>query len=169
MKIFYLLAFLMVLIPAKSALAEGNCPPGYYPIGASNGQAGPQGCAPIPGYGNHSEDLPDKLPPNWESRWLAVATDAPNGVLGTATNLRTRDEAERMAFEDCVAKGGTACEISLSLSNGCAALAAGKTGFNVRGAETEEVAKTRAMQTCNRSTTGCAIYYTACSPPVRIR
>lgn len=30
------------------AHAEGNCPPGYYPVGGQ----GVQGCAPIPNYGS---------------------------------------------------------------------------------------------------------------------
>lgn len=45
-----LLPALMVLMVGTawsidSALAEGNCPPGFYPIGGQ----GVQGCAPIPG------------------------------------------------------------------------------------------------------------------------
>ncbi|WP_431635328.1 DUF4189 domain-containing protein [Dyella sp. KULCS107] len=164
-----ILVFLLAL--TKATLAEGNCPPGYYPIGAPNGQAGPQGCAPIPGY-SASPQGPAPItapPPRWESRWLAVATDAPNGVLGTALDLPTRNAAESAAMQDCVNKGGTECEISLSLGNGCAALAAGKTGFNVRGGETEDEARTRAMKTCDAATTGCAVYFSACSPPVRVQ
>lgn len=167
MKSTQLLLVALLLLFARYGHAEGNCPPGYYPIGASAGQGGPQGCAPIPG--DNSVTAPATLPPRWQDRWLAIAVDAPNGVLGTAVDAPTKNQAEQMAMSDCASKGGTQCLIHMSEANGCGALAAGKTGFNAQGAATLEEAKRLAMQICTSATSGCAVYYTACSPPVRVQ
>lgn len=169
MKSIQLLAFALFLLYATVGHAEGNCPPSYYPIGASGGQAGPQGCAPIPDYDRSQSRGQMTLPPRWKSRWLAIVVDAPNGVMGTSVNAISREQAEQAAMSDCVSKGGTQCVLRLSQGNGCAALAAGKTGFNVHGAEDLEEAKALAMQTCMEATTGCAVYYAECSPPIRIQ
>lgn len=162
-----LFIFFFLLFPSPTE-AEGNCPEGYYPIGTPSGQAGPQGCAPIPGYSSQQNETL-RPPPHWISRWLAVAADGPNGILGTAVDLATPEDAKRLAMRDCINQGGKQCEIVLSQGNGCAAMAAGKTGWNVQGAETIDEAKEKSMQVCADSSPGCVVYFSACSLPKKIQ
>ena len=170
MKIYRWLLFGSLLLLGSVGHAEGNCPDGYYPIGATSGQGGPQGCAPIPGYGNNQTQAQSRpLPQRWVDRWMTIATDAVKGSLGTAVNMSSSNEAEEVAMADCRAKGGTQCKIDVTYVNGCAAMVAGDTGFNVHGAPTLNEAIQQAMNTCTASTTHCRVYYSACSMPVRIQ
>ncbi len=58
------LGFLMVMLLLPSiALAEGNCPPGHYPIGGP----GVMGCAPISGGGAAPAAAPTPIG-KWETR-----------------------------------------------------------------------------------------------------
>ena len=42
----------------------------------------------------------------WEKTWGAIAPSPKGGVLGTALGASSKEEAERLALEDCKAKGG---------------------------------------------------------------
>lgn len=166
-----LLLLCLLMLVAEFAHAEGNCPDGYYPIGASQGQQGPQGCAPIPDYNQQSVE---QLPPirwesKWESRWGAIATDATKGSLGTATNLPGKQEAERAALSNCASNGGIQCKLQLSYDNECAAMVLGDKVFNVTADATVDKAIKAGLNSCiaaNDHT--CRVYYSACSLPVRI-
>lgn len=94
------------------AHAEGNCPPGQYPVGGQ----GWQGCNPIPGYGNQRQ-APQQPAPQWESRWGAVAIDSPKAVMGVAVDKRSKREASRAAVSDCERQGGANCEIEAAYDN----------------------------------------------------
>lgn len=160
----------ILLLAGREVHAEGNCPPGYYPIGAPLGQGGPQSCAPIPEYNNNQgQPQARRPPPQWESRWMAIATDAVKGSLGTSINMSSQNEAEQAAIVDCQAKGGTQCKIDVSYGNGCAAMVVGDTGYNVHGAATLAEATGLAMKTCTAATSNCHVYYSACSPPVQVQ
>ncbi|MHB1057823.1 MAG: DUF4189 domain-containing protein [Rhodanobacter sp.] len=152
-----------------TALAEGNCPPGYYPIGAPQGQGGPQSCAPIPGYNQDQGQLPAQPPPQWSRRWGAIMTDAPKGILGTATNMISRGEAGRNARADCLAKGGTQCKLQLAYDNECAVMVLGDKAFNVTAAATIDEAARSGIKQCSVDSDNCHIYYSACSLPVQIQ
>lgn len=168
MRIYRWLLVGTLLLAGHAAHAEGNCPQGYYPIGAPQGQAGPQSCAPIPGYNNNPEQpQPLRPPPQWESRWMAIATDAVKGSLGTSINMSNQNDAEHAAIARCQAKGGTQCKIDVSEGNGCAAMVVGDTGYNVQGAATLIEATELAMKTCTSATSNCHVYYSACSLPLQ--
>lgn len=161
-----------LLLLASVVHAEGNCPSGYYPIGAPPGQGGPQGCAPIPGYNNsqqQAQSQPLPPPPQWASRWGAIATDGPKGSLGTASGLSSKGDAERVALDDCSAKGGTQCKVDIAYDNECAAVVVGDGGYNTPAAATVDKAVEIGMKTCSTTTTNCHVYYSACSLPVRIQ
>lgn len=149
--------------------AEGNCPPGYYPTGAPSGQGGPQSCAPIPEYNVEQQKALPQRQPKWVEQWMAIATDAVKGSLGTATDMTNRSQAERVAIADCRSKGGTQCKIDVSYANGCAAMVAGDMGYNVHGGPSLEEATILAMKTCTAATSNCHIYYSACSLPKRVQ
>jgi len=162
----------LLLLLGGVAHAEGNCPPGYYPIGAQSGQGGPQGCAPIPGYHNSQQQAQSQLPltppPQWATRWGAIATDGPGGHLGVAVNLSSKSDAEQTAITDCQAKGGTDCKIETWYSNGCAAMVMGDSGHISNNAGTLGEAIQKGMKICDATDTNCHVYYSACSLPARI-
>ncbi len=102
---FIALICLSVLsIISSVAKAEGNCPPGYYPVGGQ----GVQGCAPIPNYGGGGGYAqPSYRSPTTEG-YVAAGT---NGVIGVATAKIFRGKLEEKALQDCEKKGGTGCQI----------------------------------------------------------
>lgn len=154
------------------AHAEGNCPPGSYPIGGS----ATAGCAPIPGYGNGTAsgagNQQSQTPPAaiWEDRWGAMATDEPRGVLGAVTGFSNEQAAQRAALSDCKAKGGINCSLANSYRNGCTALTVSDSSFYYGADTTKEIVASDGMRACTEAgKKNCRTYYTACSPPVRIR
>lgn len=150
--------------------AEGNCPAGYYPIGASQGNAGPQGCAPIPGYNqNQKSPQTQPMPFQWESQWGAIATDVKHKTGGASLDQPTQDRAIKAAIIDCRNNGGSTCKIELSYGNGCAVMVGGDTGHNAKAGRTINEATALAMRVCNASDTRCQVAYSACSLPTRIR
>ena len=149
--------------------AEGNCPPGYYPIGGG----GTAGCAPIPGNGGRSESGQQQAPPPsapvWEDRWGAVAFDGPRGILGVAAGLPSEQAAKRTALNHCKVKGGVKCQSEISYVNGCTAFTIGDRGY-YRGAKaTLDQVIADGLQKCKETDKNCETYYSACSLPVRIQ
>ena len=161
MKSFYFAMLLMVgLLGSGLAHAEGNCPPGQYPVGGQ----GWQGCNPIPGYENQQPA------PRWERRWGAIATDGTNDALGVATDRRSEREASQMAMQDCRSKGGVNCKIDITYDNQCAAVVVGGGGYNVSNAATVNKAVASGVKACeSEGRSNCRAYYTACSLPVRVQ
>ena len=172
---YVLLLLLGVLLLCTGAShAEGNCPDGYYPIGGDSPGA-PQGCAPIPGYGQGQQQQPQQQQApqhQWASMFGAVATDSnkSKGVLGIATNKASRSDAEQAALADCKAQGGDQCVIDAWYTNGCAAMVVGHPGYTVKTAPTESDAVQAGMSSCTGSGyTNCHLYYSGCSPPRQIQ
>src|ERR1700754_2591147 len=114
----------MGLFTLSPAHAEGGCPPGQYP---RQGQ-GWQTCVPIPG-ANTNAAQPAPNPGHWETRWGALASYEPSGILGAANGLQTKEQAERAAMADCKEKGGVNCKMEASYHNACAALAGSESGY----------------------------------------
>ncbi len=160
------------LILLSSAVeAEGNCPPGYYSIGAPQGQAGPQGCAPIPRDGSSQQQPQIRSPvPQWEDHWGAIATALPMGVLGVANNFTSQSGAEQAAVADCQSKGASTCKIDLSYRNQCVAMIVGHPGYNVTPGANIEGAVRTGLKTCvDAGDTNCHVYFSACSLPQRVQ
>jgi len=152
-----------------TAWAEGgSCPAGYYPIGGQ----GAQGCAPIPNY--QSNDQQGSFVPQgqWQKTWGAIAIDETvnDGGMGMVTGLPDKQAADGAALAQCRASGGSdGCELLLSYQNQCAVIVSGASYLNAHSAETIELASSSAVHKCSERTTGCKIYYSACSVPVRIQ
>ena len=166
------LLFWLLLLIGNMTHAEGNCPPGYYPIGAPQGQAGPQSCAPIPGYGNGQQQQRSQQwpPPRWVSRWGAIATDSVKGILGAVTDLPSKSRAQQAAITDCQTKGGSPCKLEVAYDNECAAMAVGSNGYDVVADTTLNRAIQGSMKMCvDDKSEGCHVYYSACSLPVQIQ
>lgn len=160
-------AFLLLGLP-KVVAAQAACPPGMIPYGTGTdiSSCGPDDSQNQEGVGNTSASSA----PVWESRWGAIATYAPTGILGVSTYLPTRGQAIQSALADCKSKGGPACKLEVAYDNECAAVVVGSTGYNVTANPTVEGAIDSGMETCrNSGGQGCHMYYSACSLPVRIR
>lgn len=155
--------FTALLMATRFANAEGGCPPGMIPEGGP----GVSSCRPIPGYNQGQAQA--SPPPIWKSTWGAIATDEPNGVLGSVTNLATKQQAEQNAMADCRAKGGVSCKLQISYDNECAAVVVGDKIFNVTADSTIEKATNAGLRYCSADSTGCHVYFTACSLPQRIQ
>lgn len=157
--LFMLVFAITGLVVHVRAHAEGGCPPGQYP---QQGQ-GWQTCVPIPG-ADQGTTQPTTNPGRWQVSWGALATYEPGGVLGEATGLGSKSEAERAALSDCKAKGGTSCKLEVSYQNACAALAGSATGYVVVSDPDLPAAESDALSTCSRAGyPNCHISYTACS------
>jgi hypothetical protein len=172
MKTFVLMfLFLCASAVCQHVRAQVACPPGWIPYSAGGG--GVAACGPDPSY---NQEPPSQAPqstqstPVWQSRWGAIATDAPHGALGVTTHMPNQQTAEIGALADCHAKGGSNCQIQVSYSNSCAALAvsdvSGGTASRISSTQAEEAA----MKVCkDGGGTNCHVYYSACSAPAQIR
>lgn len=148
----------------NSALAEGRCPPGQYPIG----DQGVGGCAPIPGAGRSA---PDENPGHWVKTWGAVAGSM-NGDAGASTGHQAKASAERQAIERCGHWGATDCKVLYTYYNQCyASIRTGRpdNGTMFNAGATKEQALERATQDCrNSGSQECTfVHSTAPSPSFR--
>lgn len=161
-----LLLLIFLSVPG-AVLAEGGCPAGMIPYSGNNLNS----CGPIPPgyYGNDGTAAAPPLPAEWASRWGAIATYAPTGVLGTSNGVSSRDIAENLAIADCRNKGGLTCKIEVTYDNKCAAVIVGDEGYVVTSRAYESDAIGAGISVCGGETNHCHALYTACSRPVRIR
>jgi hypothetical protein len=146
----------------------GTCPPGYYPIGGQ----GAAGCAPIPNDQDSGRRGFVDLQAQWQKTWGAIAIDETvnDGGIGTVTGLPDKQAADGAALAQCRASGGSdGCELLLSYQNQCAVIVSGASYLNTHSAETVELASSSAVLKCSERTTGCKIYYSACSAPTRVQ
>lgn len=156
-------AILLVSLSA-SAHAEGGCPPGQMPYTGTppeGSAASIASCGPIP------NSAPT---PVWANRWGAVADDGA-GTFGMSDNERSKKKAERAAVTQCKDRNGGDCEVYMTYTNQCIAIAASEVKSNTARAPDEESAKQDSMAGCMKGNNGkgCRIYYSACSLPARIR
>jgi len=143
--------------------------PGEVVVGqtpASNGVASMPLCQRV----DQGNTAPQAPPEKWESRWGAIVTDADKGVVGAASNEQSQDAAENAAISDCHARGGSKCKVEASYANSCGAVVTGGTGYNVGHAPTLDQTTKLGIKTCQKAgATDCRVYYTTCSPAVRIQ
>ncbi len=164
-----LLAIFLFLACSAEALAEGPCPPGYFPAKTLDftGCAPAYNAVPDPNNGNNSQNPPDPGP-QWAFRWGAIAIDDALGKFGGVDGSADARKARKAAIKLCRSNGGKKCKIALDYYNQCGALAWGADKYVAyRGPIAEEVNK-RGLESCNKLTSNCQIYYMGCSYPVRI-
>lgn len=159
-KLFF---FSVFLCSAGSAMAEGRCPPGQYPIGDSRAP----GCAPIPA-GGSAADAGPRATGRWIKTWGAIAMSN-SGASGVSVGKVKKSDAEKAAMAECVGTGARDCEIAFTYKNQCAAAAtaaSGTQGTTFGRAATVDIAKTLAIDLCrNRGGQGCDVVYSACTEP----
>jgi hypothetical protein len=162
--------FLLLVLMLCSGLvnAEGRCPPGYAPSNNPDFV----GCAPIyqsgydSGYSPASSPKPPDPGPRWKFRWGAIVVDGKKGIFGGADGFERPDHAQKAAVKDCRKHGGKDCKLLIEYYNQCGALVWGDNKYaGYTGPEPDSVGK-RAVESCNKETSNCRIYYMGCSYPV---
>ncbi|NMT36178.1 DUF4189 domain-containing protein [Stenotrophomonas maltophilia] len=155
----------------SSAHAEGNCPPGMYPIGGQ----GVQGCAPIPGSSGTSmtPSAPAPAPAGeWVKTWGAIAVSKATSEAGVSTGMRSRRAAEKEALSKCGISGAPDCSLNMTYFNQCVswAIPAGRSGRGQSGigsGPTPGAALETARSLCrNDQPGGCDEVYADCTQPV---
>ena len=154
-----------------TAMAEGNCPQGMYPIGGQ----GVQGCAPIP---VSSTGSPYSNRPNWAQTVRGVAMDA-RGDTFISNSMRSRGKAKRASMKECREFGKGECTLATLFQAQCVAVAHAGLGTettSVVAAMSEQGAVIVAMQQCNAKAAWrqmpqdqCRIANTACTADLFIR
>lgn len=162
MKSLIKIGFLAFAFFGCNAFAEGGCPAGSYPIGGGN--AGWQGCAPIPGYdsGQGQDNGPRG---HWEDSYGAlVFGDAKeDGTIRYAYSLNQVNEKKALnsAMKECNDVGFLNCRKVTIFWNGYLVLATGEAGGISWGVyDTEGGAKDRAIEECNKHTKNCEAFKT---------
>jgi hypothetical protein len=115
---------LSLLVCTGSVAAQGAphvCGAGPGPNEVQAGvQPGGNGMAPTPLCYWKSQPQQQQQPPQptgyWEKTWGAIAPSPVGGVLGTALGASSKEEAERLALEDCKAKGGGRAKLKLPIT-----------------------------------------------------
>ncbi|WP_082061812.1 DUF4189 domain-containing protein [Xanthomonas sp. GPE 39] len=154
-----------IFIFSMNASAEGNCPPGQYPIGGQ----GAVGCAPIP------QDNPEPQQPRptgkWIKTWGAIAIDA-SGNLGVSTGKLKKTEADQDAMYKCESAEQGKCRVVMDYNNQCIAVAnpnrAGDIIQSFSRGPSIEVASHDAISDCQKKNSGieCKILYESCSEQI---
>jgi Domain of unknown function (DUF4189) len=162
-----LLIGLLFLACSGTALAEGRCPPGYFP----SSQFEHTGCAPVYDASDDSSTsyepaAPPDPGPRWEYRWGAIAVDGAKGNYGAVDDFSDVRKARKAAIKICKSHGGKKCKIQLEYYNQCGALVWGGNKYvTSRGSVPDEVIK-HGMGLCNQLTSNCQVVYMGCSYPV---
>ncbi|MEL4893232.1 DUF4189 domain-containing protein [Xanthomonas protegens] len=169
-RIFFFLALLFI---SAAATAEGNCPPGQYPIGGQ----GTAGCAPIPQQ-NSTVSQEARPTGKWLKTWGAIAVGRVDSIpyYGVPTGAMSKSEAEQQALERCAKKGPTNCSVAITYQNQCAAIGEPRDGDKPSpiglaqfvSAPTKEMASDGVLKRCLAKNAGmrCEVIYIGCSEPV---
>ena len=161
-ELFAHLPLLLILLIQTDARAAGRCPDGYFPIGG--GSAGWEGCAPM-GPGDDATQEPEA---RLETRWGAVATT--DGAMGVSAGQESEESAKQQALFECQTHApGKACEIRIAYYNQCVAVAWGDAGSRMARSPDLKGAEETALSNCQKTTSNCDLYYSACSYAERIQ
>lgn len=157
----YLFLLLNLLSHSPFVYAEGGCPPGMIPYSGTDISS----CGPIPNFNQNQSPQPP--PPQWASRWGAIATDSHAGIIGSSSDVSTSSEAQNSAIARCKKKGGINCLIEVTYTNQCAAMVLGDEKYTISRAPTIDDAIRLGTERCSTETKNCRVYYSACSLPER--
>jgi hypothetical protein len=152
--------------PAK---AEGNCPPGYFPIGG--GSAGWEGCAPMgPASGGNSSSS-DSGPSHQitsvprrptELGFMAAAYHTDTGAYWVSIKVKTLEAAKARVLDACNKATGGGCHIAAQLG-GSAQIYISEDGMGQRyieGAVGNDMLldPNMSMRSCLTNSFGCDFY-----------
>lgn len=119
--------------------------------------------------GGRPEQTPATPPEWWEDRWGAIAEDG-NGVFGIVSDTKSERKARKGALQECKKRGGGECSVVATYSSQCAAIVANDIASYRGYAASEDGAIADAEMKCSKSSiSGCHVFYSGCSLPVRIK
>ncbi|WDJ07609.1 DUF4189 domain-containing protein [Xanthomonas campestris] len=153
--------FFLIFAPFE-LLAEGNCPPGYYPIGGQ----GAAGCAPIP-QGNSGSGTEPRATGKWIKTWGAFAM-SPDGTMGTSSGKLSKREALKAAIDSCNGSS-QGCVIKYSFRNACIGMSQviGGGVYTIESGPNLEAAQKNSDDSCKKkSGNSCKLIYSVCSEPL---
>jgi hypothetical protein len=161
----------IVLLVAFAALSFGSLEAAAQCVtGVDTGGGGcvPPDAAGMPGY--QPNDAPPPPPPvRWVDSWGAIVVDTVDVSKGVTTEQNTKEDAVRVAMDQCSQGGARHCKVVLTYYNQCAAVAWGDTYFGAAGNPTEDGAKADAIARCTRTGEQCQVVYSACSMQRRLQ
>ncbi|WDM80972.1 DUF4189 domain-containing protein [Xanthomonas cucurbitae] len=141
--------------------AQTACPVGV-PVGSP--QCGPSSLVG----GGEISPPPPRPSGKWLKTWGAIAS-APNGDTGVSSGRLSRDDAEKVALENCLSLKSSGCSIKFVYKNQCVAAAnpvSGGEGGVISSAETLDAASIRALSRCGKASgNDCKISVAECSEP----
>ncbi|WP_082061850.1 DUF4189 domain-containing protein [Xanthomonas sp. GPE 39] len=157
--------FCAILLMSFDANAEGNCPPGQYPIGGQ----GAVGCAPIPQ--DNLEPQQPRPAGKWLKTWGALAANDGDD-FGVSTGKLKKADAENDAINNCERETKKKCSVVHVYENQCVAVAEpNRRGDIIRSIESgpslDEISS-RAIMSCQRRNPGseCSVAYTDCTKQI---
>ncbi|MEA5124570.1 DUF4189 domain-containing protein [Xanthomonas floridensis] len=157
MKKLTIFFFILLLVPIP-VLAEGNCPPGYYPIGGQ----GAAGCAPISS--GQTSGVPQATG-EWQTRWGAIAVDDAGLRIGVSSGESSKRAARKLAASRCTEGGGSGCKAIIDYKNGCIAMAGSAKANRSSSYQADSIkrAEQLAMEVCGKKYDDCKVIYSECS------
>ncbi|WP_115528330.1 MULTISPECIES: DUF4189 domain-containing protein [Xanthomonas] len=158
---FSLIFFISAYFMGFPLLAEGNCPPGSYPIGGQ----GAVGCAPINNQGASATPQPTG---EWETRWGVLAKDKSTQTLGVTAGEKSKSAARRTALDNCSKGGGKDCKAIFVYKNACVAVVDSESANSSSIISAPDSKQALQMATSRCAASGaldCKLFYTACSDP----
>lgn len=166
------LLMLVVLLSASVGSALAQCAAGIPSAGnpgcippTAPGSPYNLGTDPYPGAGAGSAPTPV-----WRKTWGAIAMDQTAGRAGMSDTEDSKDAAVAVALARCKNAGGMRCETLTTYQNQCVGLAQERGGgrvTTVTGGSKQRV-ESRSVELCGGESK-CAVVYSACSDPVRVR
>ena len=101
-----------------------------------------------------------------EASYGVISYGRGNGAAGWSYSQSSENDARRVALRNC-ARYASDCEIVISFSNSCAAIAAGADGVVTKGqADSSDDAEEKAMAACAKEAgDSCEIQAWSCSRP----
>jgi len=160
----------LALAPATPARAEGNCPPGYYPIGG--GTAGWVGCAPMGPMpqdsggdtyaGPAASPPPRRMGPPPVKAYMAVAFHWDSGTIWATAGQRSAEAAQGFVSKACEEAMGSECSWVGGTDEVYVAMARDESGILFGGTQvgSPDAAKAEALERCQKYSFDCRIVRT---------
>lgn len=145
------------LMTASPVRAEGNCPPGYYPIGGGNG--GFAGCAPIPGAGGSAGGGGARPRNSPHDAYYAVVSHPRSSDVWIMSNAPNREQIQQGALRLCGMAMGEGCKLEFSSIDSVAAMARGMDGDTYFAwAKSAAEADATVLAYCRKLSDFCAVF-----------
>jgi hypothetical protein len=90
--------------------------------------------------------------------------------MGVTAGQESEESAKQQALSECQAHSqGKPCEVRIAYYNQCVAVAWGDAGSRMTRSPDLKDAEETALRNCEKTTTNCDFYYSACSYAERVQ